>query len=419
MKALVSLAILSLTILGGWTGFNAMQRWKQGEVREIPTSKVRRGDVIFPIATKGSLQGGNSKMLTAPMTGSPQLTIVNLRKPGELVEEGEVIAQFDTTEEAHKLREAEFDLAEAEQQVLQARSEADAKEEELVTELILAKGELDQAKLESRRNPLLAAIVAQQNDLTLKDAQAKVNKLEVEFPQRKAAARASVNIQQASLQKAKVLSTVANSNIEKMTLKAPAKGYVNIESNTNSNFFFPGMTFPAYQIGDAIRSGMAVAQIPDLTHWDASVVIGEAERGLVALGQFAEVFIVALPGKPIPAKVSSLGGTTGPPWDRRFECKLTLSEALPSLRPGMSVRVKITTQTMKDVLWVPTQAVFESDGRTFVYTKDKATFVARDVKIEKRGESQVVVTGINQDMEVALASPDQKDAAKPQEKSKK
>ena len=40
-------------------------------------------------------------------------------------------------------------------------------------------------------------------------------------------------------------------------------------------------------------------------------------------------------------------------------------------------------------------------------------------KIEKRGESQVVITGINQGTEVALSSPDQKDAAKPQEKTKK
>ena len=419
MKALLTLALLTVGALAAWSGYNAMQRWKQGEVREIPTSKVRRGDVSFPISTKGSLQGGNSKMLSAPMTGSAQLTITQLRKPGELVEEGEVVAQFDTTEEAHKMREAEADLAEAEQQVLQAQAEAGAKEEELATELISARGELEQAKLESRRNPLLAAIVVQQNELTLKDAQDKVLKLEKEYPQRRAAARASVNIQQAGVQKAKVLAGVAKLNIEKMTLKAPAKGYVNIESNTNSDFFFPGMTFPAYQIGDAIRPGMSVAQIPDLTHWEASVVIGESDRGLVALGQSGEIFVVALPAKPLAATVTNLGGTTGPPWDRRFECRLSLSDALPALRPGMSVRVKIKTQTMTDVLWVPTQAVFESDGRTFVYAREKGNFVARDVKIAKRGESQIVITGVNESTEVALSSPDQKDAAKPQEKSKK
>jgi multidrug efflux pump subunit AcrA (membrane-fusion protein) len=419
MKALVYLAILAICTIAGWAGFNAIQKWKQGEVREVPRTKVRRGDLAFPISTKGALQGGNSKMLIAPMTGSQQLTITQLSKPGDLVKEGEVIVEFDTTEEAHKLREAESDLAEAEQQVAQAKAESQAREEELNTELILARGELEQARLECRRNPLLAAIVVQQNNLMLKDAQDKLAKLESEYPQRKSAARASVNIQEASLKKASVLAGVAKSNIEKMTLKAPASGYVNIESNTNSNFFFPGMTFPAFQIGDSVRAGMAVAQIPDLAHWDAAVVITESDRGLISVGQTGEVRVVAIPGRALKAKVSNLGGTTGPPWNRRFECKLTLEDTLPNLRPGMSVNVVISTESLKNVLWVPTQAVFESDGRTFVHAFDKGSFVAKDVKIVRRGESQVVITGVSEGTEVALASPDQKDNAKPQEKAKK
>jgi HlyD family secretion protein len=419
MKALVYIAILTVCAIAGWAGYNAVQRWKQGEIREIPRTAVRRGDLAFPISTKGSLQGGNSKMLMAPMTGSQQLTLTQLRKPGDLVQEGDVVAEFDTTEEAHKMREAQSDLAEAEQQVAQAKAESQAREEELNTELILAKGELEQARLECRRNPLLAAIVVQQNNLVLQDAQDKLAKLESEYPQRKAAARASVNIQEASLKKASVLATVAKNNIEKMTLKAPASGYVNIESNTSSNFFFPGMTFPTFQIGDSVRAGMAVAQIPDLTHWDAAVVITESDRGLIALGQSGEVRIVAIPGRALKAKVSNLGGTTGPPWNRRFECKLTLTDTLPNLRPGMSVNVVISTEAMKNVLWVPTQAVFESDGRTFVHAYDKGGFVAKDVKIVRRGESQVVITGVPEGTQVALASPDQKSDAKPQEKGKK
>ena len=419
MKLIVTIALLALCGIAGWSSYNAIQRWKQGEVREVPKAKVQRGDVAFPISTKGSLQGGNSKMMSAPMTGSRELTITQLRKPGELVEEGAIVAEFDTTEEAHKLREAEFDLSEAEQLVTQAKSESEAREEELNTELILARADLEQARLESRRNPLLAAIVVQQNELTLRDAQAKLGKLEVEYPQRKAAARASVNIQEAALKKAAVLAGVAKANIEKMTLKAPAGGYVNVESNTNSNFFFPGMTFPMFQVGDNIRAGMAVAQIPDLTHWEAAVVITETDRGLLSLGQSGEVQIVAIPGRMLKAKVSSLGGTSGPPWNRRFECKLTLLDTLPNLRPGLSVRVRVTTQSMKNVLWVPTQAVFESDGRTFVHAFDKGGFLAKDVKIARRGESQVVITGINEGTEVALASPDQKDGAKPQEKARK
>ncbi len=96
-----------------------------------PTTRVRRGDVTFTVYANGSLQGGNSKMVVAPMTGNNSLTITELGKSGDLVHEGDVVARFDTTEETYKLREAEADMEEAEQQVIQAEAEAAAKEEEL------------------------------------------------------------------------------------------------------------------------------------------------------------------------------------------------------------------------------------------------------------------------------------------------
>lgn len=398
---------------GAWLGYGTVQRWRQGEQRGVPTATVKRGNVSFPISAKGSLSGGNSKMLLAPMTGSQQLTIMQLRKPGELVAEGDVVVQFDTTEETYKMREAEADLAEAEQSVLQSSLEAQAREEELLAELIVARGEVEQARLEARRNPLLAAIVAQQNNLTLKDAEEKLAKLEKEYPERKAAARANVAIQEASQKKAAVLADTAKKNIEKMTLKAPVGGYVSIEPNTNSNFWFPGMTFPHYQVGDNIRPGMGVAQIPDFNSWEASVVITEADRGLLAVGQEAVVRVIALPHLDLKAKVSNLGGTSGPPWERRFECKLSLVDKAPELRPGMSCRVTIATETMKDVLYIPAQAVFESDSRKFVYVLEGGSFVARDIQLVRRGESQVVIAGLPEGAQVALASPDQKDNSAP------
>lgn len=414
LRAALWIALSAVLGAGAWLGYGTVQRWKLGEERGIPTAVVKRGNVSFPISAKGSISGGNSKMLLAPMTGSQQLTIMQLRKPGEMVAEGDLVVQFDTTEETYKMREAEADLAEAEQMVRQSNFEAQAKEEELLAELIVARGEVEQAQLEVRRNPLLAAIVAQQNDLTLKDAKEKLAKLEKEYPERKAAARANVAIQEATQKKAAVLADTAKKNIEKMTLKAPVGGYVSVESNTNSNFWFPGMTFPQYQVGDNIRPGMGVAQIPDFNSWEASVVITEADRGLLAVGQDAVVRVVALPQLALKAKVSNLGGTTGPPWERRFECKLSLVDKAPELRPGMSARVTISTETMKNVLYVPAQAVFESDSRKFVYAMEGASFVAKDVKLVRRGESQVVIEGLREGAQVALASPDQKDSsAKP------
>ena len=372
-----------------------------------PTTKVRRGDVTITVNSGGTLQGGNSKFVIAPMTGNQSLTITELRTSGELVKEGEVVLRFDTTEETYKLREAEADLEEAGQQVAQATNEAAAREEELNYELITARGGLSDAELEARRNPLLAAITAKQNDLALQGARDRLAKLEQDYPSRKAAAKASIAIQQAAREKAKMQTDTARRNIDMMSVKAPASGYVNVERNSNTNFFFNGMTLPLYQVGDQSRPGMAIAQIPDLDHWEVGANIAEADRGHLSLGQPAEVRVIALPGQVFHGRIKDLGGTTGPPWERRFECKLTLENPAKELRPGMSARIVITMDTLKNALWLPAQALFESDSRKFVYLKSGNSFTTRDVQLVRRSESKVVISGLHENDEVALASPDE------------
>ncbi len=378
------------------------------EPAPLPSTRVRTGDLTFTVTAEGSLQGGNSRLLTAPMIGGGALILTELRKPGEMVKQGDVVARFDTTDENYKLRQAEADLAEAEQQVIQAESEAKAKAEELEYELIAARGDLKQAEIEVRANPIRAALTAKQNNIALEGAKNTVDKLERDYPGRKAAASASIAIQEAGRKKAQVLAETARRNIEMMVLKAPADGYVNVERNTNTNFYFSGMTLPLFQVGDQVRPGMGVAQIPDLNSWEASAQIAETDRGHLSIGLPAEIRVVALPGRKFPAKIKDLGGTTGSPWERRFECRLALLESAPELRPGMSARIVITLETLKNVTWLPAQALFEQGGRTFVYARQGDRFLAKDVTLVRRGESRVVVTGVQPGEEIALASPDQK-----------
>jgi HlyD family secretion protein len=408
-RVILLLALLVALAAGIRSVPRLFERINAPDPAPVPSARVRAGDVTFTVTADGALQGGNSRVLAAPMAGGGTLTLTSLRKAGELVKAGEVVAEFDTTDETYKLREAEADLAEAEQQVIQAESEAQAKEEELEYELIAARGDLKQAEIEVGANPIRAALTAKQNDIALEGARVRLAKLERDHPQRKAAARASIAIQEAARRKAQVLADTARRNIGLMTLKAPADGYVHIERNTNTNFFYSGMVLPMFQVGDQVRPGMAVAQIPDLANWDVSAQIAETDRGQLAVGQSGEIQVIALPGRKFAAKVKDLGSTTGSPWDRKFECKLALLETAPELRPGMSARIVITLETLKGVTWLPTQALFEQGGRTLVYTRQGERFVAKEVKLVRRGESQVVVGGVQPGEEIALARPDQKE----------
>jgi len=60
-------------------------------------------------------------------------------------------------------------------------------------------------------------------------------------------------------------------NIEAMTLRATRSGYVAVQQNTSGSYRW-GSYQPALQLGDAVRAGMAVAQILTWT-------IGKSWRG--------------------------------------------------------------------------------------------------------------------------------------------
>ena len=194
-------------------------------------------------------------MLTAPMTGGSDMAITSLREPGEVVKEGDVVVQFDTTEQDFKLKEAEADLAEAEQQVAQAKAESEAKEEEDRYALLRPRPTCASPSSKSRRNELVADIVAKQNDLALEAARDKLSQIEHDLANRKATSRRVSLIQEAARNKAKVKAEAARKNIEAMTLKANRTGYVSVQQNTNSNFLYRACNCRCFR--SATRCGRA------------------------------------------------------------------------------------------------------------------------------------------------------------------
>ena len=401
--------LLVLAVLGAlaWGAVRIVRATAAPSSLELPTTHVKRGKVILTVAARGELQGGNSEMLTAPMTGGGDMAITYLRDPGELVQAGDVVVQFDTTEQEYRLKEAEADFDEAQQQVLKAQADSEATEEESRYSMVAAQYDVKLAEIEIRRNPFLSAIAARQNEIALEAARNKERQTAQDFNNKKATSAAGIDIQKAVENKAKVLADIAKKNIENMTLRAKSAGYVNVQQNSNQNMIYWGMQLPPFQLGDTVGGGQAVAQIPDLKTWEVSANVGELDRGHLAEGQKVSIRVVALAGKEFPGRVKFIGGTSGPPWDRRFEARITLDEPAPQLRPGMTSNMMITVDTIDNVLWIPSQALFESDGRSFVYSRGPNGFVPHDVTLVRRSESQAIITGINEGELVALTTPDQ------------
>ena len=84
------------------------------------------------------------------------------------------------------------------------------------------------------------------------------------------------------------------------------------------------------------------------------------------------------------------------------------------LRPGLLADVEIIVEKIPNAVHVPTQAVFEKDGKPIVYVqKADGKFEAREVKLAKRSESTMVIaSGLKVDEIIALADPTAKPGSK-------
>ena len=69
--------------------------------------------------------------------------------------------------------------------------------------------------------------------------------------------------------------------------------------------------------------------------------------------------------------------------------------------------IEIVTAELTDVLWLPSQAVFDRGGQPFVYLRQSNGFAPVDVTLTRSGGARVAVEGIEEGSVAALADPTQ------------
>ncbi|WP_232501755.1 efflux RND transporter periplasmic adaptor subunit [Eggerthella sp. YY7918] len=126
---------------------------------------------------------------------------------------------------------------------------------------------------------------------------------------------------------------------------------------------------PGKALGAAGGTAEAPVQIADLSQMTVSVNVNEIDILKLAADQNAEITFTAAPDLVLPAKVLSIATTSASSSDGMgpmggavsYPVKLLIAEPDPRLKPGMTAKATITTQTIEDALMVPISAV-QDDG---------------------------------------------------------
>ena len=407
-------AFLLALALGG-SCFACRQTTVLATDSEIPTATVKEVDLQLKVFTTGALKTSQSRTVIAPPIAGGTLQIVTLAHAGAQVRTGDVVLEFDPSQQEYNLGQNRSDLLQAEQEIVKAKADAAVQAAEDHSALLKAKYAVRRAELEVSKNELVSPIDAQKNLLALDEAKRAQTQLQQDIQSHSASNQAALAISEEKRHKARLSMEQAQQNIKNMHITAPIDGLVVIHGNRESTggFFMDGMTLPDYHVGDQVNPGSSIAEVIDISHLEVAAQIGETDRVNLKAGQSVEIKIDALPGETFSGKVQTVGGATSHEfWDdnarHKFDVAVELDHTDARLRPGFAVRLSILGDNLSRAVSIPGGAVFEHDGKKVVYCKRNRGFEMQEVKVRAVSEGRAILSGLPPGAVVALVNPEKK-----------
>ena len=415
-RVIVAAIVVSVLGAAGFAGYRAVgssQAAASAASPVVPTAIVTRGPLALTVYLTGELRATKQAMLTVPPVGGA-LRILTMTGTGIAVKKDDAVMEFDPADQQFALEQAESELLEAEQEMIKRRAEILVQESGDKVGLLTAQYDVRRAVLDAMLDKdLISENEYKIRQAELTEARGNLAKLEQDVAARSVTSKASLAVLQERKARAEINATRARTNMSNLILRAPMDGVVSVRDNMDAGggFFYEGMAMPPYRPGDTVYSGRPVVDVFDVSTLEVRARVNEQERANVAVGQAAKIESDVLTSARPTAKVSSIAGLGRPDSRfgplRQFDVTLELRDPDPRLRPGSTVRLLVEGETVKNVLLLPRQALFEIDGKPIVYlrTGSGEAFSPRQIKVLHRTESQIALEGLDEGAEVALVDP--------------
>ena len=217
-------------------------------------------------------------------------------------------------------------------------------------------------------------------------------------------ANSELDARQQALQIAQAQLAQSQQSLSKTVITSPLDGMV---------------TSLPVKVGETVITGTNIAgdtlmDIADPSEVLADVQVDEADIANVKLGEDANIDAVSFPDRTLHGKVqfvassvtdsSSATTTTSGSQGRTFEVKIAITDKdVGLLKPGMSARAEIFTQSTPDTLAVPVQAILydtDTGSKSLEPTSGAYVYTVDDGKAKKTP----VTTGVSSDTYQAVTT---------------
>ena len=329
---------------GGGGGFPGGPAGGFRQPMTVELTQASRKSIAEEITVVGNLIGEATVSVAPRAAGRLETVTVQL---GDRVTRGEQIARIEDYEIREQVKQAE-----AAQEVSLAtirQREADLKR---------AETNVERSRSLFQRQ-LLPRQTLDDNEATYQSAVAQLD-----------LARAQTNQSKARLDELRI--NLANTNIV-----SPVNGFV---------------AKRAVDPGASVSQNVPVVDVVDITRVRLVANVVEKDLRLLQAGNAATVQVDAFPGETFTGRIARIAPVLDPA-TRTAPIEIEIPNPEFRLKPGMYARVGITTQTKKDALVLPANAVIDLGGRRGVFIPQNEIAVFRTVQTGAEQDDLVEILG--------------------------
>jgi multidrug resistance efflux pump len=282
----------------------------------------------------------NSFLLQVPRQfgSGGQLTLLSIVENGSRVNSGDLLAEFDATDQLKQARDALAKFDDLSHQVDQKRAEQKNNAEKRNSDLIQAESDLKKAEIDIQKGPVLADLEQQKNTVKLEDARAHVASLQRANHFHDQAEAAELRILELQRDRQKLTVERQKENASLLTLRATISGMVALENTWRGN------SMGHAQEGDRLYSGEALLRVFDPSSMVVLVSVGEPDGAILKPGAKATVHLDAFPDLNFTAHFDSASpvATSGFASSvKTFTARFVLDQSDAHLLPDLSTAVDI------------------------------------------------------------------------------
>lgn len=361
-KKKITLLVLAVLLIAGVVTGTVLQ--SRNKAIPVTTAKVTHGDLTATVSGTGQIKPKTYVNVGATSFG--RITHLYV-KEGDHVKRGAVLATVENVQPSATVAAQQATIASSRTDV----NSYQAAEKTAQANVDQAKADLEQKQLDyGRAQQLFNDKLISRQDYDSKKA--AFDMATATLAQRQAAS--SQAVAQTASARAHVNQAMATQrsnydSLDKTVSRAPYDALV-----TN----VPVREGETVVVGIQNAEGSTLMTLADMSVITAEVKVDETDIVNLKLGQVADVTVDAFPGHIYKGHVTEVGdqallrttgvatsqSTTGTEEAKDFKVVVTLDQAPPELRPGLSVNAKITTAQRNNVLSVPIQALVERDPAT-------------------------------------------------------